>query len=169
MIFRALDTYLSQEASALLGRDDLPPAVDALIAAHATAPIARDTSTVATYAASREGPLQAWLREACAPLGPRVLEIGAGLGVSGRSDVIALDCAFSPLRRNPAAVRVCGDAGDPPFGPAGSSHGAPSWRAASTPSRSGPSSGGTQRRAASRRPAEPARLRRPNASAPRST
>ncbi len=47
-----------------------------------------------------------------------MLEIGAGLGVSGRSDVIALDCAFAPLRRNPAAVRVCGDAGDPPFGPA---------------------------------------------------
>jgi SAM-dependent methyltransferase len=31
--------------------------------------------------------------------------------------VVALDCAFAPLRRNASGLRVCADAGDPPFGP----------------------------------------------------
>lgn len=115
VVFRDTDAYLAQETPALLRRRDLPDDVAAHLDARAPDPLARDASLLRTYTASHDGPLQEWLRSRCADLGPRVLELGSGLGVTGRSDVVALDHAFALLREHPSSQRVCADAGDPPF------------------------------------------------------
>jgi SAM-dependent methyltransferase len=66
------------------------------------------------YAASAEGPAQDWLRLRCLPLPGDVLELGAGLGVTGRDDVVAMDSNLGMLRYH-RGWRVVGDAADPPF------------------------------------------------------
>lgn len=116
ILFRDTDAWLRGEAAEALRRADLDPAVLARIVAGAGGALARNDALVATYAASREGPLQDWLRAAVAALDGRVLEIGAGLGACARRDVVALDANLALVRRHPG-VRICGDAADPPFLP----------------------------------------------------
>jgi SAM-dependent methyltransferase len=116
VVFRDTDAWLRGEAAEALRRADLPPPVLARIVAGAGGALVRNDALVATYAASREGPLQDWLRSTVESLDGRVLELGAGLGASARRDVVALDANLALVRRHPG-VRVCGDAADPPFLP----------------------------------------------------
>jgi SAM-dependent methyltransferase len=117
VVFRDLDRWLESEGAEALRRSDLPPETAALVATGAGGALARNDALVATYARSRVGPLQDWLREALDRAEGPVLELGAGLGVGDRSDVVALDHNLALVRRHPG-VRVCGDAADPPFLPA---------------------------------------------------
>ncbi|MFZ5476390.1 MAG: methyltransferase domain-containing protein [Myxococcota bacterium] len=112
VVLADLDGWLAGEAVEALRRDDLPPACEAILA-QGTA-VARNRELARVYARSTEGPLQAWLRDRCGPLAGDVLEIGSGLGVTGRDDGVALDVNLGLLRRH-RGQRVCGDAADPPF------------------------------------------------------
>jgi SAM-dependent methyltransferase len=117
IVHRDLDAWLAGEGAEALRRADLPPEVDARILAGTGGAVARNAALLAVYRASREGPLQDWLRERCAALSGSVLELGSGVGVTGRADGVALDHNLGLLRAHPGA-RVCGDAADPPFLPA---------------------------------------------------
>lgn len=115
IVVRDLDAWLASEGIEALRRRDLPPAAEALLVERTGGTVARNDSLARVYAGSREGALQDWLRDRAAALQGDVLELGSGLGATGRADVVALDLNLALLRAHPAAVRVCGDAADPPF------------------------------------------------------
>lgn len=117
LLFRDLDAWLASEGAEALRRADLPVEVQERLLTGAGGALARNASLVATYARSRTGPLQDWLRATVAAAAGPVLELGAGLGASDRADVVALDHNLALLRHH-AGVRVCADAADPPFLPA---------------------------------------------------
>jgi len=117
IVFRDVDGWLAGEGAEALRRADLPDAVTRRILAGAGGALARNTSLVDVYERSRRGPLQDWLRAEVGALKGAVLEIGAGLGATDRPDIVALDHNLALVRRH-AGIRVCGDAADPPFGPA---------------------------------------------------
>lgn len=117
LLFRDLDAWLASEGAEAFKRADLPAAAQERLLLGAGGALARNASLVATYARSRNGPLQDWLRATMAAAEGPVLELGSGLGASDRADVVALDHNLALLRHHPG-VRVCGDAADPPFLPA---------------------------------------------------
>lgn len=115
VVVRDLDAWLASEGVEALRRADLPDACARLLVDRIGGAVARNDALVDVYGRSREGELQSWLRLRAAALDGDVLEIGAGMGATGREDVVALDLNLALLRRHPARVRVCGDAADPPF------------------------------------------------------
>jgi uncharacterized protein YbaR (Trm112 family) len=116
LVLRELDRWLAEEGVEALRRPDLPPEVEARLLAGARGAGARNTELVSVYERSRAGALQAWLTARVDALPGRVLEIGAGLGASARTDVIALDLNLGLVRRHPGP-RLVADAADPPFLP----------------------------------------------------
>ena len=117
VVLRDLRGWLASEGHEALRRPDLPPACEALLVEGIGGAVARNDTLARVYGQSQEGPLQAWLRTRCAPLAGPLLELGAGLGVTGRADVVAIDTNLGMLRRH-AGWRVCADALDPPLLPA---------------------------------------------------
>lgn len=115
VVVRDLDAWLASEGIEALRRADLPEACARLLVDRIGGVAARNDALLDVYGRSGEGELQSWLRQRAAALDGDVLEIGAGMGATGRADVVALDLNLALLRRHPARVRVCGDAADPPF------------------------------------------------------
>ncbi len=117
LLFRDLDAWLRAEGTEALRRSDLPPDTAARITLGLGGSSARNAALIDVYDRSREGDLQRWLAARMSRLEGRILELGAGLGATDRTDVVALDNNLALVRRH-AGTRICGDAADPPFLPA---------------------------------------------------
>lgn len=116
VVFRDAGPWLASEAVEALARSDLPSAVLRMLR-EAVPTLARNDSLRTAYGRSGAGPLQDWLRAAGQAAGGEVVELGSGLGVTGRDDVVALDHNLALLRAHPSRTKVCADLLDPPFEP----------------------------------------------------
>jgi SAM-dependent methyltransferase len=104
------DRWLAEERLTVLCRQDLPgPLLERLVRGDMN-PLHRSLRRLWTYANSRSGPMQDAVARAMADLPGPVLELGAGIGAHGRTDVTAVDLDWTLLSRNPAAQRVLADA-----------------------------------------------------------
>lgn len=115
IVRRDLAAWLASEGPDALRRHDLPPACERILVEGTGGAVARNDALLSVYATPSDGALQRWLRDKCAALEGSVLELGSGIGVTGRRDVVAIDHNLGLLRRHRAWARVCADAGDPPF------------------------------------------------------
>ncbi len=115
LVFRDLDAWLASEGVEALRRHDLPSGVDRILTRGAGGSLARNAALVAAYAEPQACALRDWLARVGATLGGSILEVGSGCGALGRSDVVAVDHNLALLRRHPSRLRLCADAGDPPF------------------------------------------------------
>ncbi|MEN9787273.1 MAG: hypothetical protein RLZZ299_2537 [Pseudomonadota bacterium] len=116
VVFRDAGPWLASEAVEALARRDLPPRILQMLR-EAVPTLARNDSLLTTYRRSDAGPLQHWLRDALRETHGEVLELGSGIGVTARDDVVALDHNLAMLRAHPARAKVCADLLDPPFLP----------------------------------------------------
>lgn len=114
LILRDVDAWLREEVVTLMARTDLPEAVYERVVRGAGGPLLRSARRLATYAASRKGPLQEWACAQVAALAPPIVDLGCGVGWHGRSDVLGVDLDWSLLARLPGP-RLLADALDPPF------------------------------------------------------
>lgn len=115
IVVRDARAFFASEGAEVLRRRDLPARTASFITDAAGGSLAKNERLRAIYHGSREGELQSWLQQIGSRLTGDVLEGGCGAGGLGRTDVVALDMNFGLLRDHPAATRVCGDLGDPPF------------------------------------------------------
>jgi SAM-dependent methyltransferase/uncharacterized protein YbaR (Trm112 family) len=115
IVRRDLGAWLASEGPEALRRGDLPPALERILVEGTGGAVARNDSLVSVYSQTPAGGLQRWLLERAATFEGAILEMGSGLGVTGRRDVLAVDHNFGLLRRHRAWARVCADAADPPF------------------------------------------------------
>ncbi len=114
VVFRDPAPWLATEAVEALCRHDLPPALRRVLRG-AIPTLVRNDALLATYRRSVDGPLQDWLRDALRDVRGPVVELGSGLGVTGRDDVVAVDHNLALLRAHPSRTKVCADLLDPPF------------------------------------------------------
>jgi SAM-dependent methyltransferase len=115
LLLTDVDGYLRNERLAVLARTDLPGPVLERLLRGSDNPLARSLRRLWRYSQSTEGPMQARCRELLASLPGPCIELGAGAGGHGYSELVAVDLDFTLLLRHPASVRLVADALRTPF------------------------------------------------------
>jgi SAM-dependent methyltransferase len=115
IVRRDLAAWLATEGPETLRRRDLPPAVEEILVEGTGGAVARNDALAKVYGQPISGGLRHWMEARAREFEGTVLELGSGLGLTGRTDVVALDHNFGLLRLHRGWARVCADAGDPPF------------------------------------------------------
>ena len=114
IVLADLDEWLRSEGPSLLCRTDLPDPLTLRLMQASGGCLARDAQLAAAYAGRPPSGLDAFVADVLQDAPGPVLDVGCGMGVHTRRDVVGIDLNWTMLRQFPGR-RVLGDAIAPPF------------------------------------------------------